>query len=179
MLKTKITELLKSLYLKDKKMFLLITAAVIAVLLISVSEIGQSKTSDKTKQESKISETQYEQKLEKRLVEIISQVDGAGKVKVMVKTKGADEEEYLKNKTVQSDANGSSKSEYEYIIVNEGSDEKCVSVTTNYPKIEGVIVVCQGGGNSTIKNEITNAVASLLGISAYNISVLQMKQTEA
>ena len=49
---------------------------------------------------------------------------------------------------------------------------------TESPKIQGVVVVCDGGDNSKVKNDVTNAVSALLGINVNHISVLKMKNSE-
>ena len=178
MLKDKLSELLKKLYTRDKKLFILIIACVVAVMLIFLSEPKQSKSTATKDEYEVINEAEYERELEKRLTDIISNMQGAGKTEVMVKTESAESREYLRNKKAEGSADGSQRNEYEYVIIDNGNNEECVPVRTTYPVITGVIVVCQGGENSKVKNEVTNAVASLLGISTYNISVLPMKQTE-
>ena len=48
-------------------------------------------------------------------------------------------------------------------------------IKRDYPEIQGVMIVCEGGDISKVKNEVTNAVCALLGISANNVSVTKMK----
>ena len=43
-----------------------------------------------------------------------------------------------------------------------------------YPKIEGVVVCAQGGGNATVNKNITEAIQVLFGIDVHKIKVIKM-----
>ena len=46
------------------------------------------------------------------------------------------------------------------------------------PKIEGVVVVAQGGGNAKTVTEISNAVMSLFPVEAHKVVVVKMSVQE-
>ena len=58
------------------------------------------------------------------------------------------------------------------------SGDTGILLKTNAPKIKGVIIVCDGGENPTVANQITNAVSAALGVGANRVSVLKMKSAE-
>ncbi len=43
--------------------------------------------------------------------------------------------------------------------------------------MEGVIVIAEGGGNSVVNAQITEAVLALFPIEAHKIKIMKMKQT--
>lgn len=178
----KLKEKLSLMFKKDKRIVILVVLGVIAIALIVLSELLPAKVDTKQEQETVTTNTQtVEVDTEKRLSDIISQIDGAGKVKVMVTLDTSQEYEYAKNSTddIKKDGeNTDSKYEREYVLVDTSNGEECVLVKSTEPKIRGVIVVCDGGDIQSVKNNITNAVASALGVSTNNITVLKMKISE-
>ena len=71
-----------------KKTLIVTSAALLGVILLIVSELipsGSGKEKDATPEQTVAeSYTQYAEDIEKRLTALISQIDGAGKTKVMV-----------------------------------------------------------------------------------------------
>ena len=65
-----------------------------------------------------------------------------------------------------------------YVLVDSDTGDTGILLKTNAPKVKGVIIVCDGGGNPSVVNQITNAVSAALGIGANRISVLKMKPAE-
>lgn len=132
---------------------------------------------------------EYVTQLEKRLSDALAYMDGAGKVKVMITLQSSAEKVVEKDtpgsraSTAETDAEGGRRS------VNEmESGESTVYVTgengvqTPYvvkhiePKIEGVIVIAQGGGSAQVRQNITEAVQALFNIEAQKVKVVKMKQ---
>lgn len=132
---------------------------------------------------------EYVAQLEKRLSDTLAYMDGAGKVKVMITLQSSAEKVVEKDtpgsraSTAETDAEGGRRS------VNEmESGESTVYVTgengvqTPYvvkhiePKIEGVIVIAQGGGSAQVRQNITEAVQALFNIEAQKVKVVKMKQ---
>ena len=162
-------------------MTVMLILGIIGVVLIIISEFVTEKPESQEKEQVQSSFFDYESDIENRLGDIISQINGAGRVKVMVTLKSGEEKKYAYNEMFQAknDENSSdSKTENEYVVIDGEKGDECVLLKTEFPEIQGVIVVCDGGDNSVIKNEITNAVSGLLNISTNNISVIKMKISE-
>ena len=51
-------------------------------------------------------------------------------------------------------------------------------VKTLQPKVEGVLVIAEGAGNSVVKKNISEAVEVLFGIDAHRIKVAKKKVEE-
>ncbi len=133
-------------------------------------------------------EESYTEAIGAKLEEILSQVDGAGKVKVLV-TLAATRERVLASdstsdtqKTKETDQNGGVR-EIELVKTNDSrlvirekdGSESPIVIKEYEAKVEGVIVVAQGGGIAQVKDGITRAVCAALGIEAHKVSILKMK----
>ncbi len=170
-------------YLKEnpqnRRIVIIVLCSIVAVCMIVGSELlnkdsGKQKTGDSVQ----ISDSDYEINLEKRLTEIISEIDGVGKVKVMVKTSGSVKSEFAVNDTVSNSSDGNVRYDNEYVVIKDSSAQQGMLIKQSYPEIQGVIVVCQGGADSKVVYDVTDAVSALTGIGKSSISVTKMKGSE-
>lgn len=92
----KLSEKLK----KDKKLLLTVAAGILGIVFIVISEFIPKSSYKKaeTGEQNKNSVSSYEETLEKRLESIISSVDGAGRVQVMVTLDTSEQTQYAKMK---------------------------------------------------------------------------------
>ncbi len=161
-----------------KNIHLLILLIVGLVLLVFGSNSFNTKETQEvmsSEQSTNTTVTEYEEKLAK----LISQVDGAGRVEVMVTLESKGETVYAKTETgdeqIENDSGEtSSRSGYstEYIIVEDENGNKTALVENEYePAILGVAVLCEGGGDTSIISDITELVKVVMGISSNHIFV--------
>ncbi len=109
------------------------------------------------------------------LEKILSQVEGAGRVKVLInynqsgeKILAYDMESNINEK--ESGKENNTKSE----VVYDGN--KMPVVLKEYmPRVEGVIIVAQGGNIENVKKQLIAGTVALLGIDEHKIEVLKMK----
>ncbi len=178
----KIKEKISEIFKRDKKLCIIVTIGIIGILLIALSELPSLKNEvSKVKSPDTEQNISYEKELEARLTKILSEVDGAGKVSVMVTLYSQGVSEFATNSTadVKSQQDLSQeKTENEYVIIDGVNGDECVALRSTVPEVQGVVVVCSGGDNGTVKNNITNAVSDLLGISTSSVTVIKMKNTE-
>lgn len=126
--------------------------------------------------------------LETRIEEILSVMDGVGDVQAMVTVSTSREmivekDEPVNRATVtESDGNGGSRStnessfEYETIYETDNEGNKTPYVVKQIePKIQGITVVAQGGGNAMIQKNISDVLEALFHIEAHKIKVVKMK----
>ena len=60
------------------------------------------------------------------------------------------------------------------VTVIDGKDGKQALVVTELePTVKGVVVVCEGGGDIKVVENLTNAVTTALNISSTRVSVIQ------
>lgn len=95
---------------------------------------------------------------EERLSEILSQIDGAGNVSVMI----------------------SYESTMEKDIAYDGTNERAITSGGDvlvrkelYPKVKGVIVIADGAANPGIKQSIKEAVTAVTGAGANRVCVYE------
>ncbi len=162
-----------------KKNFILLGLAVFIMLLLFVSEVFYSDSSETASKEDTINfSLQYTEKTEKELEALLEKISGAGDVRVMITLENCYENVYAKGYNEKKDDNENSmkyESEEEYIIVKNGSNnEQCLVVKVYEPTIKGVAVIAQGAGNATVKNAITQTVCALFDISTAKVSVETM-----
>lgn len=115
--------------------------------------------------------------LENKLIDVLSKVDGAGDVRVMVTVDGSPELIYAneQDKTSSSSTSGNSTSSTysSPIIVNVNGSSSALVMTEVLPAVKGVIVVSSGAGNVSTKLNLLKAVSTLLDISTDQITVLK------
>ena len=59
------------------------------------------------------------------------------------------------------------------MILNDGTRDSPYVTRETAPEIEGVLVVAQGAGSSSVKTEIYEAVQALFNVPAHKIKVLK------
>lgn len=129
----------------------------------------------------------FELQIKKELENILSKMDGVGKVSVMVTLENSSEmvysENYTENKREnrEEDSQGGKRNTVEYnktgqlVIIRRAGNEEPVVIKEIMPKIRGVMVVSENGDNPKVKLEITKAIQSVLDVPAYKISVVKGK----
>lgn len=129
----------------------------------------------------------YRNSMERALEEVLASMEGAGKVKVMITLKTSGEAIVEKDFTTESslseevDSQGGSRSQSQsgrsaetvYTSGSKGSSAPYVKQIV-CPRIEGVVVCAQGGGNQSVNKNITEAIQALFGIEAHKIKVIKM-----
>lgn len=127
----------------------------------------------------------YERDLEFRLEEILSSVEGAGDVSVMITTsKGSEiivsENIEQNNNTVSEiDSNNGTRTTHQDTTKRSaqilGQNEEPLILTEIVPEISGVIIVSEGANDVIVKDSLIRSVSTLLGIPTYKIEVLPKK----
>ena len=123
------------------------------LLLFSFFGFNNEKESDQTVFNS----DNYVSALENRLSKTLSEVDGAGKVSVIITVESGLETIIATEKTI-SETNGSKETVESPIIVNG----KTVVLKELYPKISGVVIVAEGADNIAVMQKIQQAFSDAI-----------------
>ena len=107
--------------------------------------------------------------IEEALAEILSQVQGAGKVKVMLTEAMGQETLY------QNDTSGTNDKQDTVIISDSDRNELGLVRQINPPVYMGAIVLCQGADSPAVRLSLVEAVSAVTGLSTDKIMVLKMK----
>lgn len=171
-------EKIKNLLMKDKKILVLVILAVLAIVFLILMEFTGK---DENKYEGEVSESteEYAERIEDKLTQLISSVEGAGETVVMVTLDAGEENVYAREIKTDEESDGdktSNKYEYEYIVMKNGSAvESGMLLKVIEPDIRGVAVVCDGGDNAAVRENIINTVSAVLDIKTNKISVCKKK----
>jgi len=129
--------------------------------------------------------------LEKRLEEVLSAMQGVGRVKVMITLSSSGEKIVEKDiplersNIVEKDSAGGNRSTNEMFSqeetvysTNSQGDKVPYVIKENSAVVGGVSVVAEGGDNAQIQKNISDTVQALFGIEAHKIKVVKMKREE-
>lgn len=166
---------LKNLFLKiknDKKTLLIILLALTGMLLVLLS--GNEQGSIKEKADASEITVRSERELADDVSEFIENIKGAGKSKVILTFETYEESIYAYDEDKRTEADGSTDYANKYVIMDSGNEEGGLKLKIISPRIRGVAVLCKGGDNPVIKEQIVSAIAALFDISTNKISVSAM-----
>ena len=113
---------------------------------------------------------------EKKLEEILSTVEGAGKVKVMITYSQGERKVAAQNTKKEESTSGDEERviEENTYFTSDGTDGALV-LTEYSPVVSGVVIVSQGGGDINVKSALSKAAQALLDVPAHKVEVLKME----
>ena len=156
----------------EKGRKIIIAAGVAVILLLFLSTLSFSKDSPQESVQESASQTERE--LEDRLTELISKIDGAGTVSVMVTLESTSRSVYAQQTRTESSSSGNDsgeKTSSETEVILAGSGKQPVEESVIQPTVRGVAVVCSGAADPVIKERITMAVSGVLNIGISQVYV--------
>lgn len=109
------------------------------------------------------------------LESILGQIEGVGKVRVLLTEAAGSETIYQTNEERSSAADSENLRVETVIITDSDRQETGLVRTVTPPTYLGAIIVCQGGDSPAVKLAIVEAVSNVTGISSDRITVLKMK----
>ena len=109
------------------------------------------------------------------LEEILSQIDGVGKVKVLLTEADSAQTVYQTNEDINRSSDSESRRVETVVVTNSNREEVGLVRSITPPVYLGAIIVCQGGDIPTIQFSIVQAVSNVTGITSDRITVLKMK----
>ncbi len=108
----------------------------------------------------------YRASLEERIARVVREVSGAGDVTVLVMLDGGFRQVYATEEKVS--AAGTSRS---YVTVGSGSAKEALPVTVEFPAVVGIGIVCTGGSDPRVRQEITSLLSAAFSLGANKIYV--------
>ena len=162
------------------KIVFLVLVGIVGLILLFGFDFKRDKvvnSDDVVSSTGYIGTIDYCKLIENKLIDVLSAVDGAGQVSVMITVDGSPELVYANEKDQTSSTNSSgSVTTATYsspIIVNANGSSTALVMTEILPKVKGVIVVASGAGNVATKLDLLNAVSTLLDISTNQVTILK------
>ncbi len=166
---------------------LLISVGLLGLLLIFLSELGGSENPKVTSMSQTVENEAYIQSMEDKLGKLVEQVSGAGNCHVMVTLEQgtqyvfASESKKVIDETQSHDGNENSKvqqkdnSESRIVVLEENGVSRPLVETSKEPQVKGVVVVCEGGSSSIVRERVTEVLTTVLGIGSHQVCVVPSK----
>ena len=150
--------------------------AVIIVLVGVILMCLPGKKEDNQSADTTVVQAATEQQtLSDSLEQILSQIEGAGKVKVLLTESAGSETLYQVDEDVDTGTDSSSLRR-DAVLVN-GTDRAQTGLVrqVNPPEYLGAVIVCEGADHAGVRLAVVEAVRSVTGLGADHITVLKMK----
>ena len=114
---------------------------------------------------------------ENEMEDILSSLDGVGKLSLMLTVEGGGAYELAQDETASLKARGEEVDEQtrktETVVLGSGTSAEVVVTHSRYPRFVGALIVCEGGDRADVQLKVTQAVSALTGLSSERISVVK------
>ena len=150
---------------------------VLLILLIGLVLITLPDEDNNSSATTAVTETvtQAEASINEKLSELLSKLDGAGKVEVML-TVAHGEETVFQTDNKFSQTEQSNTTQQDTVTVTDASRSQAGLIRQiNPPVYLGAVILCQGADSASVRLSIVDAVSKATGLGADQISVLKMK----
>ena len=142
----------------------------VGLVLLTLPSKKQEQTQVTTQQE------QLEQpNISDALTQILGQIKGVGKVKVMLTVMEGERTLYQSDEDMTAADTGSSTRKETIILTDSERNQYALISQILAPKYLGAVIVCQGADDPSVKWAIVEAVSKATGLGADRITVLKMK----
>ena len=133
---------------------------VLGLLLLLFSSVGTPKSEESL---SPLAEAEaYRTSLEESLTRLCEQIEGVGDAYVLLTLASTEIAVYAENET----ASGAS-------VATASGDALLLSY--RMPPVKGVTVACRGGGNATVKRELTSLLCAALALPSNAVYIAPLK----
>ena len=149
-------------------------------------QVQQSGAEEKLQSDSQ--ET-YQERIEEQLEEFLTQIEGVGRVKVLVYMEAS--QEYIVEKDTPIELSVSEETSIDggqevvkeenrseqtiYTVDASGAEVPFITQTKN-PEITGVVIAAEGAGQSQIKAQLVRLTMALYGLEANEVEVFVLKK---
>ncbi len=119
-----------------------------------------------------VSTSDYVSSIESKLKSILSNINGAGKVEVMISVDGSSEIQFATDETITTNGQTTEKTINIVFVTKDGVNQPIIT-SEKLPKINGVVVVSSGAKNTKVKLQLMSAVQTLINIDCDKIQILE------
>jgi stage III sporulation protein AG len=162
--------------IKSNKITLVLILA--GVLLLILPSNNKSETEINVAEQDEIF-TYDAAEQEKKLEKILSEISGAGKVKVMLSFKSSPEKILASDRQDEISTGEKEKettvNKKTVIISESNSKDTAVTIKYVYPECIGAVIVAEGADKAGVMLALTEATAAATGLSSNKIKVVKMK----
>lgn len=128
---------------------------------------------------------EYTAMMERKVEELLGQMEGAGQVKVIITLRSSSEKVVEKDApvsrtdTTEADSGGGTRTVNSVetgestVYTSEGSYSEPYVIKTISPQVEGVVVLAEGAGSGSVSKNISDVIQVLFGIDAHQVKVIK------
>ena len=152
----------------------ILLALLLGILLLAAGRSFSDSKEEELPQTVAAAET-ADRATERRMAEILSKIQGAGQVDVMLTYRQTEEKTIAHNETREE--NGETlRTEQTAILLEDGDGATQPLVLTEMgPVVEGVVIAAQGADSPAVAAALNQAAQALLDVPAHKVAVLKMK----
>lgn len=184
---------------KKKIENILVFIVILAITIVAINYIWNGDETSKSSNEVpeaensnnvvQVSTDSFYDENEEKLANILSNIEGVGKVKVLLTYSQTStsiplyNENLRESNTTETDSSGGSRtvaesdSEKEVIYKEDSSgNREPVTQSVISPQIEGAIITAEGADNAEVKTAIVQAVEAATGLATHKIQVFKMSE---
>lgn len=163
---------------ENKKMRSNIFLALLLGILLLAAGKGFSETEKEASNQPQTTEkstVSADRETERRMAEILSKIEGAGQVDVMLTYRQTEEKTIAHNET-REESGEALRTEQTAILLEDGDGAtQPLILTENSPVVEGVVIAAQGADQPAVAAAMNQAAQALLDVPAHKVAVLKMK----
>ena len=151
---------------KEILMHILIIIGLLGMLCIGLSSCFEQKTETAFPEpsEPETSEQEaYREALQTQLASMLSQIAGVGEAQVLVTLEGSKTCHYAQD------------ADSRYVTVG-GTQKEALIESVSLPAVTGVVVACEGGGQSTVQETVYQTVSVACGLRISQIYVTKLEK---
>lgn len=185
-MKEKLLEMLRGMKREQKIVWLLLAALLVVVLLPTGKQKEETDQEEEKRTETADRQALSEENAKEALERVLAQVEGVGAVQIALTWESTNRKIVEKDmpnaqsseKRTSADESSETSSvtkEETTVYEKNGGDETPYVISEVFPKVRGVVIVAEGGGNPVIVKEIQEAVMALFDVEAHRIKVMKMR----
>ena len=158
----------------NRKMRSNILLALLFGIMFLVAGKGFSQTEEKKVPLSE-AEASICRETEQRMSEILSGVEGAGMVDVMLTYRQMEEKTIAQNESREESGETLRTEQTVVLLENADGDVSPFILTERGPVVEGVVITAQGADQPSVAAALHQAAQALLDVPAHKVAILKMK----
>lgn len=149
-------------------------AAIVLLIGVILMAVPEEKTEEEPSVVSDISES-TEVNLQRKLEEILSKLDGAGRVEVLLTVNTGEKTHYQTNEDISRTQETMDHRIETVLISGTDRSEHGLISQIDPPTYQGAVIICQGGDHASVRLAVVEAVKTATGLTSDRITVLKMK----
>ena len=158
-----------------RRKWVLLVGAVVGVVLILLGNsdlVGSWRSQESEDEVERDALLVYARELESRIEALCSHVEGVDDVHAVVSLDGDFVYIYASD-SESSDREGAVERQEQYVTVGSGASAQPLLLTRRPPTIEGIGVVCRGGGDARVRQKIIALLSAAFSVGSNKIYVAE------